>query len=67
LSLGSGSNMRDFGSVKVFFKLLLAITAPGATYATSCHPQQYEDHLKYADWVFLGTVVEAGFSDPKSQ
>ena len=42
--------------------LLGALALPVESGATSCHPKEYENHLLYADWVFLGTVVDARFS-----
>lgn len=40
--------------------LLLAISMlPSNAVATSCDPTQYMQFKKYADWIFIGTVVEA--------
>ena len=33
--------------------------------ATSCHPQNYENHLKYSEWVFIGSVLEASIVSGK--
>ena len=39
--------------------LLLLLAFAGESSATSCDPQLYYDHTRFAEWVVLGTVTEA--------
>ena len=43
----------------LLFVMTLVLLVPVDLWATSCHPQEFANHLKYSQWVFIGTASEA--------
>ena len=61
-----GNDMRAIKACAVIGLLLLNAILPVDGFATSCDPRASQEFAKYADWVFIGTVVEARQSESAS-